>query len=41
MRLDFQNIGPTVMNLEMFTELETIVLTGNLITELMPASFAA
>ena len=40
MRLGFQNIGPTVSNLERFVGLETLVLSGNLIVELNASSFA-
>jgi len=39
MRLGFQNIGPTVSNLEMFTSVETIILAGNAISEISPSSF--
>ena len=38
--LGFQNIGPTVANLERFIEVETIILSGNLISELNASSFA-
>ena len=40
LRLGFQNIGPTVANLERFIEVETIILSGNLISELNASSFA-
>lgn len=36
MRLGFQNIGPEIQNLEMFTNLETLILSGNCI-ESIPA----
>ena len=39
MRLGFQDIGPTVTNLELFTEVETILLPGNSISEIIPESF--
>ena len=41
MRLGFQNIGPYVTNLDMFIGVETIILSGNQITEILPVSFAA
>ena len=41
MRLGFQNIGPHVTNLDMFIGVETIILSGNQITEILPVSFAA
>ena len=41
MRLGFQNIGPYVTNLDMFVGVETIILSGNQITEILPVSFAA
>ena len=40
MRLGFQNIGPYVTNLDMFVGVETIILSGNQITEILPVSFA-
>lgn len=39
MRLGFQNIGPTVTNLELFTDVETILLPGNLIVAIAADSF--
>lgn len=41
MRLGFQNIGPTISNLEPFTKLENLWLAGNCISEIVPESFAS
>ena len=40
MRLGFQNIGPHVTNLDMFASVETLILSGNQISEILPVSFA-
>ena len=39
MRMGFQDIGPTVTNLEQFIGVEHIVLSGNCISEILPSSF--
>ena len=39
MRLGFQNIGPHITNLEMFAQVETLVLTGNKIEEITRNAF--
>ena len=39
MRLGFQNIGPGIASLEMFINVEHIVLSGNYIEEISRDSF--
>ena len=41
MRLNWQKIGPDITNLERFIEVETLELSGNQITNILPSSFAA